>query len=256
MQQIKGSPIYPRKGVICSTWRAQDPGDSNQGRRCLLKLYLVVGRTASSDLNKIIRSDYSDPYYQSLASLALTAWRLPPYAPYYHESGTVIVSSSTNAIGSAYVQSSYELNKDFGAKWLDGKDKFREIYPDRIERGIGEEEEVMGYFNKSCGWAESREACLLLARMCRALGVRFVAGEVASLVHSGSDIAGIETVDGRILRADKTVLATGAWTSALLPELGEDLLATGQFVGTIQLGIGEREKYMKSPVTFFLDTGL
>lgn len=244
---------YVRWASDLSREEAVDP---DRARSNVLTLSLRIFITASSDLNKIIRSDYSDPYYQSLSSVALSAWRLPPYAPYYHESGTVIASSSTNAIGSAYVQSSYKLNKDFGAKWLEGKQEFQDSYPSGVERGIGKKEEVVGYFNKSCGWAEAREACLLLVRMCRALGVQFVAGEVASLVPSGSDVAGIETVDGRIFKADKTVLATGAWTSALLPELGEELLATGQIVGTIQLGIGERERYLKSPVTFFLDTGL
>lgn len=92
----------------------------------------------------------------------------------------------------------------------------------------------------------------------RKLGVNYLAGEAASLVYSsdGHTVTGVKLRDGRTLNADLVVLASGAWTSELIPEMGEALLPTGQIVGTIQLTHEERETYKHIPVTLYMDTGL
>lgn len=93
--------------------------------------------------------------------------------------------------------------------------------------------------NECGGWAESRGAVVDCLARCRAAGVRFAAGEARALLFTNKagrkDAAGVATKEGDKLYADFVVLATGAWTSKLLPELGTELLATGQTVGTIQL---------------------
>ena len=49
---------------------------------------------SSSDISRIIRSDYSDPFYAALAKEALQAWRNGPFAPFYHNSSFVLTTES------------------------------------------------------------------------------------------------------------------------------------------------------------------
>lgn len=113
--------------------------------------------------------------------------------------------------------------------------------------------------NEAGGWADSRGAVVDVLARVRALGVEFAAGEAAELLYkqSGSkqDVSGVRTTQGDSLFGDLVVLCTGAWTSTLLPELGHDLLPTGQAVGTIRLTEEEASVYAGVPVAFFMDTG-
>lgn len=70
------------------------------------------------------------------------------------------------------------------------------------------------------------------------------------------DVKGVRTIDAKEHRADLVILAAGAWTSQLLPELAHNLLPTGQVVGTILLTEEEARRYADVPVTLLLDTGL
>jgi glycine/D-amino acid oxidase-like deaminating enzyme len=49
-----------------------------------------------------------------------------------------------------------------------------------------------------------------------------------ALLEAGSKITGIITLGGEILHADVVLVAAGAWTPTLLPELGKVMWATGQ----------------------------
>lgn len=51
-------------------------------------------RSASADLNKIIRADYPDPFYMAMALKAQEMWRHDPiYKPYYHQTGMLYVEN-------------------------------------------------------------------------------------------------------------------------------------------------------------------
>ena len=82
-------------------------------------------------------------------------------------------------------------------------------------------------------------------------GVKFVNGEATELLFASGkkDVKGARLNDGQEMRADLVVLASGAWTSALLPECGQDLLPTGQVVGTIQMSKEEADRYRNVPVS-------
>lgn len=114
--------------------------------------------------------------------------------------------------------------------------------------------------NDAGGWANSRGAVVDVLARLRTLGVRFAAGEAAQLLFSDDDgtkdVHGVQTMEGESIFADFVVLATGAWTSTLLPEeLAETLLPTGQVVGTVQLSPEELSVYRAVPVTLMLDSG-
>ena len=102
------------------------------------------------------------------------------------------------------------------------------------------------YLNPLSGWAWSGGAMKAVAAECRAAGVRFVDAQINSLIIENDDVRGAVAADGRQFRGSKlTMLAAGSWTAAIVPELGDLLMATGQVLATIQLDDKEREMYVK-----------
>lgn len=177
----------------------------------------------------------------------------------------MILSSSLHRVGSNYVAKALALNQspDFlvdgvGAIELNGPKEFKERYVGN-EEGKGGFRETVGYFNGNCGYTTARSAMDSLCLRVRQAGVTFKEVEVTKLLYEGigeeRDVVGVLTKGGQVLRGDLVVLAAGGWSASLLPELGQELLATGQVVGTIQLEEHEMEDY-QGPVTFCLDTGL
>ena len=211
-----------------------------------------------------MRSDYSDAFHGQLAGRAIAEWKKPLWSDYYFPSGTVILSSASHAVGSAYVHKALAVNKDpklavegKSVAALDGLEAFRACYLQEVEKGTFEGE--VGYFNPHCGWANARGAMDAICARVRAAGVSFAVGEAASLVYegegAGKDVKGVRTKAGETSTADFVVLATGSWTAALLPEMGPELLATGQVVATIQLTQEEADQYRSGPVSLCMDTG-
>lgn len=118
------------------------------------------------------------------------------------------------------------------------------------------------YWNPAGGWAWSSGALERLYARLRALGVPLVAGaELSALVREGEGeggrVVGAVCADRREFRADKLVLALGAWTGAhpalrglLPPGL---LVPTGQSVAAVQLAPDEVATYAGTPVNAALD---
>ncbi|KAK4051216.1 hypothetical protein OIV83_003038 [Microbotryomycetes sp. JL201] len=220
--------------------------------------------SATSDHNKIVRLDYTDEFYAQLANEAMQKWRTDPlYKPHFHECGVVVAASKQDASGSKYVNGSLAVNLKEQMRQAD-KEAYRLNTAQDIKRLYGVEtgsfEGLTAYYNESGGWADSRQSCVDVLAECRKLGATFIAGEATNLMFEDRDngkrrVRGVKLRDGREISADMTVLASGAWTSLLLPECAQDLLPTGQVVGTIQLTKQEADMYKDVPVTLLLDTG-
>ncbi|GJN94332.1 hypothetical protein Rhopal_007406-T1 [Rhodotorula paludigena] len=212
---------------------------------------------ASSDYNKIVRADYSDPLYQAYALDAIAQWRSPRWREHFHECG-IVVGSHESHPQAGYVRKSYQLNvdaDDASVEELREGERLREFYPEGVE--LGTFPGHVAYKNNIGGWAASRDAVVSALDLSRALGVQCVCGEASTLLHTadGTDVRGVRLRDGRTLEADIVILATGSWTPQLLPELAKNCLPTGQTVATIQLTEEERIRYKDIPVSLFLDTG-
>ena len=67
--------------------------------------------------------------------------------------------------------------------------------------------------------------------LCKQAGVRFIldekAGRFERYIKNGQSILGVITSDGREHRADKTIVACGAWTASVVPEARSLLETTG-----------------------------
>ncbi|GAA5901274.1 NAD(P)/FAD-dependent oxidoreductase [Sporobolomyces salmoneus] len=213
---------------------------------------------ASSDYNKIVRSEYSDPLYAKFARDAIIEWESNSrWKPHYHSSGVVALSAKSDP-QTNYVQGAYEFNKRVLGEGMcecreDGG--MKELYPRGVRTGSFSGD--WGYKNRSGGWAASRDAVVATNSLARQLGVRYLVGEASHLLYNSNktDVEGIKLSNGTSIRADFVISAMGAWTPLLVPELKDNCLPTGQTVAVIQLTKEEAEKYKEIPVSLCLDTG-
>lgn len=207
---------------------------------------------SSVDVSRVIRAEYADSFYGSLAVDAMKEWRSNPHwSSHFYDSGFVMLSSSRDH---PYIsQCRSQPVEVFEAH--EAEEKVKSLYP-----GVQAEFNSMtAVHNTLGGWADARAAVQGLAERCSLAGVSFLtgnAGTVTSLITEGSKVTGVETGAGSKLYADRVVLATGAWTNRLVPDFNLSLLATGQPVGFIQLTPEEAKRLSAMPVMINFDTGV
>jgi glycine/D-amino acid oxidase-like deaminating enzyme len=180
---------------------------------------------ASTDLNKVVRSDYGkDLTYTEMGEAAIAGWHRWNEAfgtPLYHEDGFLVMTTETMKPGGFEHDSrTFQLARGHTLPRRQSDDLRRE------HRQWNADRYVDGYFNPVGGWAESGSTIAVLAAHARTLGVEIVEGATfAGLLDHG-----LRTRDGRQWHGDQVLMATGAWTPALLPHLREVMWATGQTV--------------------------
>ncbi|CBQ68550.1 related to fructosyl amino acid oxidase [Sporisorium reilianum SRZ2] len=205
----------------------------------------VAADGASNDLNKIIRADYTDGNYCTLAKEAISLWRTHPILhKFYHEVGVLFRSSDRGTVwggagsgsGEEYVRRGVEKARleregylEVGATRgrayvLEDDKQVRAVFEGKAVRlgegmtGMGERQ--TGYMNPRGGWAEANAACRALLAHAVRLGVTLHANStVTAFITENNRITGVRTADGRAFYADHIVLAAGAWTSDLLTTL-------------------------------------
>jgi len=183
---------------------------------------------SSTDISKVVRMDYgADPFYTELGERALEGWRswnLEWGEELYHEVGFLMMRRDPMTSGT-FEGDGFELLKARGhsLQRISGERLARRFpawnggtYPD-------------GYYNPQGGWAESGAVVARLLTKARESGVRiYPTARYARLIEAGSRVRGIVTAAGDELRADLVIVAAGAWTPTLLPELSESLWAVAQ----------------------------
>lgn len=185
---------------------------------------------ASTDISKVVRMDYgADELWTLIGHSSVVRWqtwgaREQWPEPFYHNDGFLVLSRAPMQPGGFEFESFQTLtSKGVKLERLNSAEVSRrfpnwaaEKYPD-------------GYFNPLGGWAESGKVVAWLAQKARAEGVQaFENCAFDRLLEKESRVIGVRAKDGREFRADLTLLATGAWTPTLLPELSDVMWATGQ----------------------------
>ncbi|EJT96749.1 FAD dependent oxidoreductase [Dacryopinax primogenitus] len=212
---------------------------------------------ASTDINKIVRSDYSDMFYARLAKEAIEEWRKPEWKGTYHECG-VIVLGDDSATGS-YSNASLENCETLGSRIERLKDlsAITGVFPSGISTGNIPATNV--YINRDGGWAAASEAVAVVADKVRELGGSIISGAKVKTLHEDASgkVDGVILVSGQAMLADLVIAAAGSWTPSLLPGYGaaERMVATGQSVATIQLTAEEAELYRNVPVVLDFASG-
>lgn len=128
-----------------------------------------------------------------------------------------------------------------------------------------------GYMNWRSGWVDAEGAVVSARRKIHELakthpgGVEWIHGSASRLLFSTSPppstertiITGVQLSTNGPLRADLTILATGAYTPLLLPlSLSSRVIATGQAVAYLQLSAAETARLADIPVLLNESTGM
>ncbi len=182
---------------------------------------------ASTDYSKMIRADYgADEFYTALMLQALEGWdrwnRDWP-RPLYHQTGFLLLTHAAFMPG-GLEQESLRLLRHKGVP-------IERLAPDALHTRYPQwahEHYADGYYNPRGGWAESGAVVAQLAQMARAAGVSLHEGEgFRDFFERGGRIEGITTTKGRAYQADCTIVAAGAWTPLILPEMQDKMRYTG-----------------------------
>jgi sarcosine oxidase/L-pipecolate oxidase len=182
---------------------------------------------AAIDINRIIRTDYPSPLYMNLAFEAIHDWHWSSHlSHFFHRSGWLMLDAPPATLSSQILQ-------NFTAR---GSTQTRDIPLDELKTHYPILHSTdtapfspngAAYFNPEAGHCRAALATAYFLSAALKLGVRHLTTRAVSLIHSPSTntISGVLTSSSSDpLIADKIILATGAWTSALLSPL-EDVLA-------------------------------
>ncbi|KAK5128694.1 hypothetical protein LTR85_000027 [Meristemomyces frigidus] len=176
---------------------------------------------ASNDINKIIRADYSSPFYCNLAYEALDAWATwPELKELYHCTGWIMLdeegSDLSERIRKVFQDRGHDLTQDVALNELEHR--WKGILKGTETKGFKD-----AYWNPEAGWCDAAAATAGLMQAAIERGVRYVTGEISDIKLHGNGVRCVRTTAGEQFTADKVVLATGAWTSSLLSPLEDHL---------------------------------
>ena len=187
---------------------------------------------ASTDISKVVRMEYGDDlFYARMAQQSMDIWRTWNVffkRKLYHEVGFLLLCQ----MPWGYPQQHFEwknyrtltklgfqpqiLTKD------DIKKRFPAIHP-LFYRSA--------YFNPVAGYVKSSQVIETLAEYAQSIGVTITEQQTAHRLLLEQDrIVGVQTIEGRKFSASHTVLAVGAHTTKLLPELTPYINVTGHAV--------------------------
>ena len=174
---------------------------------------------ASTDISKIVRMDYgADGFYMELMERALPKWRewnARWSRPLFHETGFLLLSRAILTAGTFEGDSLAQLQAR-------GHEVQRVTPALLAERFPAWHPSVCadGYFNPEAGWVESGAvlACLMEDASAAKIRVR-TRTVVRGLLERGDAVTGVVTSAGESVPADCVIVAAGAWTSVLLPQL-------------------------------------
>lgn len=182
---------------------------------------------ASTDISKVVRMEYgTDETYMEMVEQAYQGWlqwNEESGEPLFHDVGVLMLSRTPMSPG-GYEYESYQLLRKRGhaPERLTG-DAISRRFPAWKPGAY-----VDGFFHAQGGYAESGRVVAALVRLAGAKGVVLYPDQkVEALIEEGSRITGVRTRAGDILHAEHVVVASGAWTALLIPELASILKVTG-----------------------------
>ncbi|KIK69060.1 hypothetical protein GYMLUDRAFT_152711 [Collybiopsis luxurians FD-317 M1] len=208
---------------------------------------------SSNDINRIVRTSYSDPFYTKFANEAIQSWKEEAgdiWQDSYHESGVLVLGSSK------YADEAYRNDLQQGLR-LQRVEDATQCFPKGVNVSLTGDSS-QGYLNYDGGWADAGKATYLLTKKVIALGGKVILGkQVTELLRKGGITEGVKCHDGTVIYCSLVIVAAGPWTPSILPELehSNKSLATGQCVAMVQLSKEEAERYRDIPVILNFSAG-
>ena len=219
-------------------------------------------RAASSDVNKIVRADYSSAFYMNLAYDAIDAWDTwILLRHFYHKTGWLMLDEKESDLADRIRKNFKDSGRPDTAEDI-GLDEVKSRWGG-IFSGTDMQDYSKAYTNSSAGWADASLAVKVMMEEAISKGVRYEVGEVKELMTSGTALDGVRTTDGKLYTADKILLATGAWTPWLMSSLEEamdlkeedrierQMFTAGVCVAAFKLSQQEAEHYAQMPVLIY-----
>ncbi|WAO94946.1 DAO domain-containing protein [Fusarium falciforme] len=239
--------------------------------------------SAANDLNKIVRAEYEDPFWTELTIVsaiyhfpylakvdthvtqqAISAWKTPFYAPFFHQTGFIHCVSRNAPEEATATLSRFRAAADAHPQLKDHVLPFREDgdIQKRFWQYTGSFPGWSGYFNSFDGYAHSGAALTAAYREAQARGVRFFLGPqgvVSEIVYEktpdGRRATGIKTGIGGFHAADLVIVAVGAAATKLVPEIGTQVVAKSWSVAHVHLSDQEVSALRGIPITYARDLG-
>ncbi|KAG6889924.1 hypothetical protein C0992_003519 [Termitomyces sp. T32_za158] len=196
---------------------------------------------ASNDMNRVVRSSYSDIFYTKLAREAMIAWKnRSEWRDTYRESGVLVLGFSENE---AYANQAYQNDLVLGATLTQVADTeaIRSTFPSKVPTATFDN--ISGYLNKEGGWADAGQGVTILIDKVISLGGKILPGKPVKRITRSNDgkANGVECEDGTSYEADTVIIATGSWTPSTFPDLAADYtsgLSTGNIPVIINFQTG------------------
>ncbi|KAI1630168.1 FAD dependent oxidoreductase [Exophiala viscosa] len=211
---------------------------------------------SSTDISRIIRSDYLDPFYSRLATEAIESWKSSNlFKPHYHPSGYMLTTEVKEDI---YLEKNKEILRGQKQTYRELNDvaALKQMIPGEDLKDL-----KYGYVNTNAGWADAAGAIRALATHLAGLGVSFITGPRGTLQSlivddTGKKVLGVNVAQGSPIHASRVILATGAWTARYLDDLDYHITGSAQPLGFIQLTPEEGRRLANIPVSINTTSGV
>lgn len=223
---------------------------------------------ASVDKSRIVRADYADADYAALGAEAQAEWRKQADGEVggegrYSENGIVVMANKSavrygKKVGMDYARASWENVSNIARKSgqpdkvfaIEGQEALKAYV------GSGGNPGDWGYVNKLSGWTDNGASMKWMYEQVKKTGrINFVDAEAQELVTEGTQVTGARLKDGRVLKADVTFVAAGAWTGSLIDLRGR-AEATGHVLGYIDISKEEQELLGNNPTVINFTSGM
>lgn len=220
--------------------------------------------SAGYDVNKIVRTEYKNPFHTQLAKEAIQAWRDDPvFAPHFHQTGWVIACDADQRDTRAAEQLIFAPHRRMQAdpyfagqlEVLDDGTAIKRRVP--ALQWLGSHvDDWMGMWNGVNGWAMAKDAIASAAEEAQRLGVRYRTGQrgEVALLQPRQGATYLRTRSGEEYTCSHVVLATGAWSPGLV-DLSRQCDSKCWTVGHIQLTPEEAAELKDMPVVDHADLG-
>jgi glycine/D-amino acid oxidase-like deaminating enzyme len=184
---------------------------------------------ASTDISKVIRMDYgADEIYTAMGEASIEGWlrwNAEWSTPLFHQDGFLVMTHDAEMQPGSFERESFEYltQRGHGLQRVKTAD-LRKAHPAWNAAAYRD-----GYLNPTGGWAESGQVVTSLAALAELRGVTIYGGSrFASFIEKGARVTGVRDAAGREWNADLVLVAAGAWTPFLLPDLRTVMKTTGQ----------------------------
>lgn len=182
---------------------------------------------ASTDVSKVVRMEYgTDRQYARMVDASIDgflAWNEEFGAPLYHNTGVLMMSLTPMKPGD-YLYDSYHTLIDEGHTLERvSSEMLRARFP-----AVNAANYVDGFFGPRGGYVESGRLIEELQKKAQREGVQIHQGQTAAtFLGDGARVTGVRTREGAAFAAGSTIIAAGAWTHHLVPDLAPVIKATG-----------------------------